>query len=172
MKDNKHQLLDLASKFGLALGLFWSFKYLFYMMSIDSSMMAIVYQTLTFFGLFVSYRICCLYSTKAFDGKITFSQTWRFCVLLYAFAAIIVAPFHYIFYEYIAPQDFLETIFTQLYTLWEDAGADAEMMKRVREVPIFSPIEMSFLGILNNIFNGIFVSIPIAFFVSKKKTGS
>ncbi|MDO4756158.1 MAG: DUF4199 domain-containing protein, partial [Parabacteroides sp.] len=107
----------------------------------------------------------------AIGGSISFSHAWRFGMLLYFFAALIVSVEHYVFYQYIAPPDFLNNMMSQAVTALQEANMDSEVINSINQTN-FTPIHMTIQGIFNNIFYGIILSIPVAALVSRKKTAN
>ena len=102
---------------------------------------------------------------------ISFGQAWRFGVLIYLFAAILVSIMHYLFYRFVAPPDFLTSAVTQTIESLKQMQVDSKVISSI-EAMNFSPIHMALQGIINNIFYGIVLSIPVAALVSRKDSRS
>jgi hypothetical protein len=88
--------------------------------------------------------------------------------MLYFFAALVVSVEHYVFYQYIAPPDFLSNMMNQAVAALQEAKMDSEVINSINQTN-FTPIHMTIQGIFNNIFYGIILSIPVATLVSRKK---
>ena len=100
-------------------------------------------------------------------GQITFGQAWRFGVLVYFFAALIVSVMHYVFYRYVAPPDYVANAVGQALATLQEMQASPETMRAIASMS-FSPIQMALQGILNNILYGIIFSLPVAALVCRK----
>jgi len=167
MGENKSLLLKSSMSFGFMLGIFWAVKYAFYMFGTSSAIMNFIYMFLTALVPIVAYVMTRLYKV-ALGGKIGFFHAWQFGVLLYFFAALVVSLEHYAFYRYIAPPGFLENSINQTIELLKKAEVDEKMIEAVSNFR-FTPIRMAIQGIFNNVFYGMFFSLPVAYVVSRTK---
>ena len=172
MNDQKNILLHSAMKYGLALGVFWVIKYIFFILSPSIPMLNAVYLLLTAAVPFVAYYLTKRYRDDDLDGEISFFHAWRFGIMLYFFAALIVAVEHFIFYQYIAPPDFISNTFTQLISTMQQSEIDTSIIESFSKLDVPKPIHMAVQGIFNNIFYGIIFSIPVASLLCKKKKDS
>ena len=145
MEENKGLLLKSAMTYGLAMGIFWVIKYLFFIFSNTVPALNIIYIVLTLTVPFIAYYLTKRYK-QDIGGKISFFHAWRFGTMLYFFAALIVALEHFVFFQFIAPADFL---------------ASTEVIEAIGKTN-FTPIHMAIQGVFNNIFYGIILSIPVA----------
>ena len=91
--------------------------------------------------------------------------------MLYFFAALIVSIEHFIFFQFIAPPDFLNNTMTQAIVALKNADFNSEVIEAISRTN-FTPIHMAIQGIFNNIFYGIILSIPVAALVCRKQTAS
>ena len=105
----------------------------------------------------------------ACGGSISFSQAWRFGVLLYFFAALIVSVMHYIFYRFVAPPDYMANAVSQTIESLKQMQVESQVIQSI-ETLNFSPIHLALQGILNNILYGIIFSIPVAGLLCRKKS--
>lgn len=167
MEEKKDLLMKSAMSYGLGMGIFWVIKYLFLVFRYSTPTLIFIYQMLCFAVPVVAY-----YMTKQYrqdiGGSISFSHAWRFGLMLYFFAALIVSVEHYVFYQYIAPPDFLSNMMNQAVVALQEAKMDSEVINSINQTN-FTPIHMTIQGIFNNIFYGIILSIPVATLVSRKK---
>ena len=165
MGESKNLLLKGAMTYGLALGIFWISKYIFFMLSLSIPLMSLLYWTLTILVPLIAYRMTRLYRLQI-GGKIGFFHAWQFGILLYFFAALIVSLVHYAFYRYVAPPGFVTDTISQFATLMKDSEIDPKLIEALGEMRV-TPIQMAIQGIFNNFFYGIILSIPVAAILCK-----
>lgn len=171
MEENKGLLLKSAMTYGLAMGVFWVIKYLFFIFSNTAPSLNIVYLSLTVLVPFIAYYLAKRYRQDV-GGRISFFHAWRFGTLLYFFAALIVALEHFVFFQFIAPPDFLANSVNQMVEVLKDSQVSTEVIETVGRTN-FTPIHMAIQGIFNNIFYGIILSIPVAAIVCRNnETGN
>ena len=87
------------------------------------------------------------------------------------FWKLIVSIEHFIFFQFIAPPDFLNNTMTQAIVALKNADFNSEVIEAISRTN-FTPIHMAIQGIFNNIFYGIILSIPVAALVCRKQTAS
>lgn len=112
MENKNSGLLSAAMSYGFSLGIFWIVKYLFYMFSLRFSFLVVIYWGMSLVVPYLAYLLTKRYR-EDLGGMISFGQAWRFGVLIYLFAAILVSIMHYLFYRFVAPPDFLTSAVTQ-----------------------------------------------------------
>ncbi len=168
MEERKDLLLSGAMTYGFAMGVFWVVKYLFFIFSFKVPSLNIVYMSLTMIVPYVAYKMTKQYK-QTIGGKIGFLHAWRFGLLLYFFAALIVALEHFVFFKYIAPPDYLTNAMGQMLDVLKASNVDSELVEAFGKTRI-SPIHMAIQGIFNNTFYGIILSIPVAAILSRKKS--
>lgn len=166
MNENKDYLLKGAMAYGMSFGIFWIFKYLFFILSLQVAFMGVVYWGMSVTVPYLAYIVTKKYK-QVIGGRISFFHAWQFGILLYFFAALIVSLIHYIFYQFIAPSDYIASSYKQAFELMKTANLDATMMETLSNMKTPSAISMTIQGILNNIFFGIILSIPVAAIVCR-----
>lgn len=168
MDDNKNLLVKSAMTYGLALGVYWVIKYIFFTLSISVPELYYIYLGLTFIVPFIAYYLTKKYRDNDLNGQISFFHAWRFGTMLYFFAALIVSLAHFIFFQYIAPSDFIAQTMAVFVNQLKQMQADTSFVETVEAVEtmsktnVLTPIHMAIQGIFNNIFYGIIFSIPVA----------
>lgn len=167
MRENKSLLIKTSMTFGLSMGLYWLFKYIFFIWGFSSPMMGPIYWGLTLAVPFIAFRFTKQYRFVA-GGKIGFFHAWQFGTLLYLFASLIVSLGHYIFYRYMAPPDLISNIVTQTIDTLKQAQVDIKAIESLESMHI-TPIQMTIQGIFSNVFYGIILSIPVAILVAHKQ---
>lgn len=167
MEENKGLLLKSAMSYGLIMGIYWVIKYLFLIFGYSVHALRFIYDVLCFAVPFLAYYLTKRYR-QDIGGYIGFFHAWQFGILLYLFAALIVSVEHFIFYQYIAPPDFLSNMIEQALLTLKNVNANSEILDAVSRTN-FTPIQMAIQGIFSNIFYGILLSIPVAACVCRKQ---
>ena len=168
MEENKGLLLKSAMSYGLAMGIFWVIKYLFLIFGYSIPALIYIYEILCLAVPFIAY-----YMTKRYrqdiGGNISFFHAWRFGIMLYFFAALIVSIEHFIFFQFIAPPDFISNTMNQAMIALKNANVNSEVIDAINRTN-FTPIHLAIQQIFNNIFYGIILSVPVAALVCRKQT--
>ena len=167
MNENKSYLLKGAMTYGFVLGIYWVVKYIFLILGGPMSLLSMLYLVLTAAVPFVAYLLTKRYKQEI-GGMISFFHAWRFGVLLYFFAALIVSLAHFAYYQFFAPQNFLLNATHQLLDLMKQSNVDTELIESIGKIQT-TPIHMAIQGIFNNVFYGIIFSIPVAAIISRDK---
>lgn len=160
--------MSAAMSYGFSLGIFWIVKYIFYMFSMRFSYLVVIYWGMSLVVPYLAYLLTKRYR-EDLGGVISFSQAWRFGVLIYLFAAMLVSVMHYVFYRFVAPPDFLSSAVEQTIASLKQMQVDSKVISSIESMN-FSPIHMALQGILNNIFYGIILSLPVATLVCRRKS--
>lgn len=160
--------MSAAMSYGFSLGIFWIVKYIFYMFSMRFSYLVVIYWGMSLVVPYLAYLLTKRYR-EDLGGAISFSQAWRFGVLIYLFAAMLVSVMHYVFYRFVAPPDFLSSAVEQTIASLKQMQVDSKVISSIESMN-FSPIHMALQGILNNIFYGIILSLPVAALVCRRKS--
>lgn len=160
--------MSAAMSYGFSLGIFWIVKYIFYMFSMRFSYLVVIYWGMSLVVPYLAYLLTKRYR-EDIGGVISFSQAWRFGVLIYLFAAMLVSVMHYVFYRFVAPPDFLSSAVEQTIVSLKQMQVDSKVISSIESMN-FSPIHMALQGILNNIFYGIILSLPVAALVCRRKS--
>ena len=160
MEENKGLLLKCAMSYGLAMGIYWVIKYLFLIFGYSIPSLIYIYEVLSIAVPFIAYYLTKRYRQEI-GGSISFFHAWRFGIMLYFFAALIVSIEHFIFFQFIAPADFLANSVNQMIEVLKDSQVSTEVMEAIGKTN-FTPIHMAIQGGFNNIFYGIILSIPVA----------
>jgi hypothetical protein len=164
--ENKGLLLKSAMFYGLLLGIFWVIKYTFFILGTTHPAMGVVYWILSSLTIVFAYLFTKVYKILI-GGRIGFFHAWQFGVLLYFFAALIVSLLHYVFYRYLAPAGYIANMIDLAVEMVKEINPQAE--EALAQMPAFTPIRLTFQGILNNVFYGIILSLPIATLLCRKQ---
>ena len=138
------------------------------MFSMRFSYLVVIYWGMSLVVPYLAYLLTKRYR-EDLGGVISFSQAWRFGVLIYLFAAMLVSIMHYVFYRFVAPPDFLSSAVEQTIVSLKQMQVDSKVISSIESMN-FSPIHMALQGILNNIFYGIILSLPVAALVCRRKS--
>ncbi|MEG1543677.1 MAG: DUF4199 domain-containing protein [Tannerellaceae bacterium] len=161
MEDNQNLLLRSAMTYGFSLGIYWVIKYLFFIFSVSVPALSFVYWLLTLAVPFIAYYLTRRYK-QDIGSSISFFHAWRFGMMIYFFAALIVSLEHFIFYQYIAAPDFMANSVGQVVDLLKSSNVETDVIESISKIAMPSPIHMAIQGIFNNVFYGIVLSIPVA----------
>lgn len=166
--EERSSLLKWAMTYGLILGIYWGIKYIFFILGVSYPMFNIVYWLLTLAVPFIAYYFTKKYKNEGLNGSISFFHAWRYGIMLYFFAALIVSLVHFVFYQYIASPDFIAQAYNQTINMLKETQMNTSMLESLSKMTVPSPIQMAIQGIFNNIFYGIILSIPVALIVSRR----
>lgn len=162
--------MKCAMSYGLAMGIYWVIKYLFLIFGYSIPALIYIYEVLSIAVPFIAYYLTKRYR-QDIGGSISFFHAWRFGIMLYFFAALIVSIEHFIFFQFIAPPDFLSNTMTQAIIALKNANFNSEVIEAIKQTN-FTPIHLAIQQIFNNIFYGIILSIPVAALVCRGRTAS
>jgi len=166
LMHNKHSLFGSAMLYGFVLGLFWAVKYVFFVWGLAYPLAQTAYTILSALTILFAYIFTKAYKVRI-GGRITFFCAWRFGVLLYFFAALVVSLEHYIFYRFIAPPDFMAVAINHtIIFLVDKLKLDPQTVEALRDIPQLTPIRLTLQGIFNNICYGALFSLPVAVILS------
>lgn len=168
------QVVNCAMVYGTSMGLFWILKFM-----LVPFIFSVPFTSLCFLGLtvavpFVGYFFARQYRDRYCpDGRVGFMQAWVFCMLMYAFAALLASVAHYIFFQYVDGGSMIATYRELLDELQRTAPELDEMVKQYHQaadlIASMTPIDLTIQLILNNIFYGMLLALPTALFVSLKR---
>ncbi|MCD7848371.1 MAG: DUF4199 domain-containing protein [Parabacteroides sp.] len=168
MEENKGLLLKSAMSYGLAMGIYWVIKYLFLIFGYSIPALIYIYEILSLAVPFIAYYLTKRYR-QDIGGNISFFHAWRFGIMLYFFAALIVSIEHFIFFQFIAPPDFISNTINMAMNTLKNADVNSEVIDAISRTN-FTPTHMAIQQIFNNIFYGIILSVPVAALVCRKQT--
>nr|WP_321521391.1 DUF4199 domain-containing protein [uncultured Macellibacteroides sp.] len=171
MNENKDYLLKGAMAYGMSFGIFWVFKYVFFILSMQVAFLGVVYWGMSVTVPYLAYILSKKYK-QVIGGRISFFHAWQFGMLLYFFAALIVSLVHYIFYQYLAPADYIANSYKQAIEMMKSANMDSSIIEALQNMETPNAISMTIQGIFNNIMYGIVLAIPVAAIVCRGNNSS
>lgn len=161
MKNAKSQFVKCAMVYGMVLGAFWAFKYLFFIFSFTYSFFSFVYWGLTLSVPFLLF-IFIIHSRVWTGSEMTFLKDWAMGILIYFFAALIVSLEHYVFYNFFAPENYISESFNSAIDLLKTSDVNERLKQVAETLQTPTPIEMTIQGIFNNTIYGVLVALPVA----------
>ena len=166
MQEDKFKVLNYAMHYGVALGFFWAFKYLFHIGATYYSDLDYIYQTLSIGTVFLLYYLTQRYRDKVNGGKISYLHCVSFTVQLCFFASLIEAVVSYFHYTVIDPS-YISSINKQLLIEMKAMNFSQEFLTQAENIS-FGPLYYTVSQIIGNVFFGFILSLLYGFFISKK----
>lgn len=82
MEENKNLLLKGAMTYGLAMGIYWVVKYIFFIFSVSVPSLSLVYWLLTLAVPFIAYYMTKDIGTTSVEGSVSFmhGDSARCCI--------------------------------------------------------------------------------------------
>ena len=114
-----------------------------------------IYEGLSLAVPFIAYYLTKRYRQDIGGSVRFFFHAWRFGIMLYFFAALMVSIEHFIFFQFIAPPDFLSNTITRAIVALEERRLQQRSDRDHQPEPTSAPIRMATQQIFNNIFYGI-----------------
>ena len=174
VNNSSNRVVNGAMMYGTAMGIFWILKFVLVPLIFTIPFTSLMFLGLTAVVPFLGYFFVRQYRNRYCPNRqIGFMQAWLFCLLMYAFAALLVSVAHYVFFRYIDGGTMLATYNGMLDELQNATPEMGELVTQYRQavdlIAAMSPIELTIQLVLNNIFYGMMLSLPTAFIVSLKR---
>lgn len=166
MQDDKFKVLNYAMYYGVILGFFWAFKYLFHIGATYYSNLDYIYQSLSIVTVFMLYYLSARYRDKVNDGKISYLHCIGFSVLLCFFASLIEAVVSYFHYTVI-DTSYISSINKEMLVMMKEMNFSKEVLLKAEQVS-FGPVFYTVSQVIGNVIVGFVLSIFYGFFISKK----
>lgn len=174
MTNYKTTLQECAMRYGTGMGLLWAFKFMLFPLGLRIPFLQLLFIVLTLGVPVLGYVFAKKFRDKYCDGTVTFSRAFLFTTFMYLFSSMFVAVVHYIYFRYIDGGFVFDTYQTMLNQFKETAGA--ELMTSIQQfeeaidmLSGYTPLELTFQLISQNMFYGMLMAIPIALLVMRKK---
>ncbi len=173
MTEKKVSLHKYAMRLGTIMGVYWIVKFIFFPLGIRVPFLQFVFLAMTIAVPFLGYYFVKMFRNKVLGGFISFAQAWAFTVLLYAFAGILVAVAHYIYFQYIDNGFLLEVYNASVQEVKNlgVAGMEGYIEQLEHSLELISgltPLQLTFQLFNMNLMSGVFLGIITALFVMRK----
>ena len=170
MINDKRFLIKTAMVLGIPMGIYWCLKYIFLILGYSYPIFIPVYEILTLLVIVIAYYMTKMYIDIIEDLNlhINFFHAWQFGVALYFFSSLILSIEQFIYFQYLAPEDFFINLTNQASVLLKQINADPQLIESVKDLSL-TPITMTIQGIFNNTFYGMIFSLPVAAILCRKK---
>lgn len=180
-------MMNYAMNFGLVVGMYYILKFCLFPMSLHSTVAGMLFIGLTLVVPLFVYRLTRLYQDRYMGGNVTFSHALVFAMLTMAFGSLLASVAHYIYFAYIdggmmvnALEQSIEQMAALLSTenMPEEVAAqnvsieDYITMLRttMTQIKTMTPIDITIGMLSSNMSWSIVVALPVALFVSLRRT--
>lgn len=174
MTENKSTLQEAAMRYGTAMGIFWTLKFVLFPLGMNTPLLLILFFLLTLLVPVLGYRYARVYRDSQCGGSIRFSQAFLFTTFMYMFAALFVTIAHYIYFRYLDNGLIVNTYQEMLHQM--EAVATGDMKTSVEQfqqaldiIAGLSPLEITIQLITQNIFYCTLLALPTALLVARKR---
>lgn len=164
-----HQLKAFARQDGMFLALLWiaSFAFVMYMPGIALGNLLALSTP-----FFVAWRLI-QFRNNALEGHISFKRAFAYSLYTFIYAALVFTVAQYVYFRFLDNGTFMNITrqaFDMVKPYYEQQGISMkEMSDSMASVTALSPIELAFIFMMQNIFIGFMLSIPIAAVCAKRK---
>lgn len=163
------QVKAYARQGGLFLSLAWLVSFALILLVPKSSWGGLVAMSSPFLVGWLLQR----FRNEALDGAISFRRALVFSCLTFFYASMIFALVQYVYFRFLDHGLFLTNIVNQAGLLAEvykqNGMPTTDITEGLTLMGQLSPIELAFLFMMQNIFIGWVVSLPVALFCKKKQ---
>ena len=172
MTDKKTSLQEGAMRYGTAMGIFWTIKFILFPMGMKMPLLLMLFFLLTLAVPVLGYQFARKYRDRECGGEISYSRAFLFTAFMYMFAALFATIIHYVYFRYIDNGLIVNTYHDMLNQL--SAGATGELeisINQIREalnvIAQLTPVEISLQLISQNLFYCTIIAAFTAMFVMR-----
>lgn len=163
-----------AMLFGTYMGAFWIAKFVLFPLGLTTPFLSLLFIVLTICVPFMGFYYTKMYRDTACNGSISFGHAWMFTLFMYMFASLLVAVAHYVYFQYIDQGYIYDTCNEQLNILAQSEVPNIDTYvntyrEALKMAASMSAIDITMQMLSTNTFTGMFLAIPTALFVMKKK---
>ena len=166
------QLKAFARQYGVALALVWAASFL----SIVFAPASVLGSLLALSTPFVVGWFLVRFRNNALDGHISFRRGFAFCCYTFFYASLLFAAVQFVYLRFIDHGAFMAMLGESLKTMenvYRHEGAAAmqaveQMKKTISVVGQLSPLQLTFVIMMDNILMGALLSLPIALACRRK----
>ncbi|MBM6993210.1 MAG: DUF4199 domain-containing protein [Prevotella sp.] len=167
------QVKAFARQDGVFLALLWIAGFLLMMLVPTSSWGNLITLSTPFFVGWLLIR----FRNNALDGELSFLRGYVYSCYTFFYASLIFAVAQYIFLRYFDNGALMTMLLNSINVLeaaykeskMSGSSTTAELRQALSLIGQMSPIQLTFTFMMQNLFFGAILSLPIAFFCKKKK---
>ena len=163
------QLKAFARQDALLLGGVWMVSFAFIVMAPQS----ILGGLLAFATPFVVGWLLRRFRDKALDGVISFRRGYAYSVYCFIYASLLFAVVQYVYFRFIDGGMFVQLLSESakiIEPVYQQNGLNtAELQQTLEEMKSLPPSQWVFMMLMQNIFIGFILSIPISFVAKRLK---
>jgi hypothetical protein len=173
MEVNKYNSLQYNAMFaGTYLGIFYILKFPLFPLGLRYPIFFLVFGLLSVAVPFLSYYYAKTFRDKVCGGTISFVTSWIFLLLMYVFAALLVAVVHYIYFRYI-DDGYIVNFYTSAIEMMKDNPVfpkeyQSQFKVVIDQMSSLTPIKIVFQLISQNVIYGNILALVVALFVMKR----
>lgn len=172
MTEKRPSLQEGAMRYGTAMGIFWTIKFILFPMGMKMPLLLMLFFLLTLSVPVLGYQFARKYRDRECGGIISYSRAFLFTAFMYMFAALFATIIHYVYFRYIDNGLIVNTYHDMLNQL--SAGATGELetsINQIREalnvIAQLTPVEISMQLISQNLFYCTIIAAFTAMFVMR-----
>lgn len=163
------QVKAYARQAGLILALLWIASFAFMVLAPNSSVGSLLAMATPFF---VGWLLKC-FRHEALSGLLSFRRGLAFSCLTFFYASLVFALVQFLYFRFLDGGTFLSNIASQIDMLdkvYVEKGMPPTNLKDGVSLMLqLTPIQMAFTFMMQNVFIGGLLSLPIAFVCKKKQ---
>lgn len=174
MTTKRPTLQESAMRYGTAMGIFWTLKFILFPMGMKMPLLLMLFFLLTLAVPVVGYQFARKFRDRECEGVISYSRAFLFTAFMYMFAALFATIIHYVYFRYIDNGLIVNTYYDMLNQL--SAGATGELETSINQIrqaldviARLSPVEISLQLISQNIFYCVIIAVFTALFIMRNK---
>lgn len=170
---NLVQLKAFARQDGVLLALLWACSFLAVMLSPGSALGSLLALSTPFVVGWLLAR----FRDGALDGIISFRRAFAFSCYTFFYASLIFAAVQFVYFRFFDHGNLMSMMMENLRVMEQAASTQgavgktsiAQMKETAQIVGQLSPVQITFVIMMDNLLVGAFMSLPIALWGSRKK---
>lgn len=174
MTEKKITLQESAMRYGTAMGIFWTIKFILFPIGMKMPLILMVFFILTMAVPFVGYQFVKKYRDNECEGTISFSRAFLFTAFMYLFAALFATIIHYVYFRYLDNGMIIGAYQEMLNEIAVNATGELEtsiqqFQEALNIIAQLTPLEISLQLISQNIFYCLMIALPTALWVMRNQ---
>lgn len=175
MEQKQRTTLDCAMRYGTLMGVYWALKFVLFPIGFSIPILQILFVLLTLFVPILAYIFTKRYRDSDLNGIINFGTAFRFSLFMFMFASIFVAVIHFAYFRFIDNGYIFES-YNNILINFENTVKSKEFESSIKQIKDgikmlseLNPLEMTLQLFSQNLYYAIFISLPVALIVKRKK---